>query len=81
MRRTLKLRVVVGAALFGEALGDAGDQGLGVDLQADHQIDGLAAAGEHRVERLGLGHGAGEAVEDEAWGALVCGPARPRSAR
>lgn len=49
-----------------EAAGDAGDEERVVDLELDGVLEGFALVGEHVVEFLGLGHGAGEAVEDEA---------------
>ena len=59
---------VVGAARgrVDEAAGDAGDEEGVVDLELDGVLELLGAGVEHGVEVLGLGDGAGEAVEDEA---------------
>jgi hypothetical protein len=59
---------VIAFAAFGagEAAGDALDQRVLVDLQLDHMVELAAALGEQQVERLGLGAGAGIAVEDRA---------------
>src|SRR5260370_1055129 len=54
------------AALAGEAPGDAVDQRGFIDLDQDHVVERLAPRAEHRVERLGLRHGARKAVEHEA---------------
>ena len=42
-------------------------RGTVVDLELDHEIDLLAALGEHPVERFGLRDGAREAVEHRAF--------------
>ena len=45
---------------------DTRDQERVGDLELDSVVDRLLALVEHRVELLGLGHGTGEAVKDEA---------------
>ena len=57
---------VVGAAFDGGAVRDALVDHRVRDHDGDHGRDGLAGLGEHRVEGLGLGDGAGEAVQQEA---------------
>jgi len=49
-----------------EAAGDAGDEEGVVDLKLDGVLELLVTGLEHGVEALGLGHGTGEAVEDES---------------
>lgn len=49
-----------------EAARDARDEQRVVDLELDCVLQGQVALAEHGVETLGLGDGAGEAVEDEA---------------
>ena len=45
------------------------------DLEQQHVLEATAHGRQHAVERLGLHHGAGEAVEQEA--RLAVGPAQP----
>lgn len=49
-----------------QAARDAGDEQGVVDLKLNGVLQLLLFLGEHLVESLGLGHGAGEAIEDEA---------------
>src|SRR3954449_2164969 len=58
-------RLAPGARFRGPAL-DPLDEGALVDLELEHRIEPQTLFGEHRVEGLGLGDGAREAVEDEA---------------
>ena len=63
--------VIAGAALgAAESPGDPLDQDGVVHAQFDHGVDAGAARLQHGVQRLRLGHGAGEAVQDEAIGAV-----------
>ena len=48
------------------AVGDARDQRLGVGSDLDHGVELQALLRQHRAQRIGLRHGAREAVEDEA---------------
>lgn len=59
---------VVGTAGSGvdETARDARNKERVVDLELDGVLQGEVALAEHGVETLGLGNGAGEAVEDEA---------------
>jgi hypothetical protein len=58
---------VVGASAGGvdEAAGDAGNEELVLDLELDDVVEFLLTVCEHRVELLGLGDGAREAIKDE----------------
>ena len=51
---------------LGDAAFDAPHQGILVDAQFDHRVEREPLLCQHAVERLGLRHGAREAVEDEA---------------
>ena len=62
--------IVVGTAGLRIAGGDPFHQSLVVNLESDDQVNLGAAAGEHGVERLSLGQGPREAVEDRAAGLL-----------
>ena len=74
-RGRLERVVVAGAALgAGEAAGDAVDQRRVVHLQLDDRVELHALLGQHPVERLGLRHGAREAVQDEAVGRSPAAP-------
>ena len=64
--------VVLGADA---ATGEARQQQLLRDLDVGCRSDGGAGPGQHLVERLGLGHGAREAVEDDAGRGVLPGQA------
>lgn len=51
-----------------QAAGDAGNEEGVVNLQLDGMLELALALLEHGIQALGLGDGAGEAVEDEAVG-------------
>ena len=57
---------VVGAALDLGALEQPLDDGVLVDGQLEHRVEGVAVLGEHGVERPDLGEGARVAVEQES---------------
>ena len=64
--------VIAGAAgLAGKPAGNAVDEGGFVHLHQDYMVELPAVLGEHRVERLGLRHGARKAVENEALASVV----------
>ena len=63
----MKEIVVAGAAMgAAESARDPLDQHVVIDPELDDAVDAGAAFVQHFVERLGLRHGAGKAVQDEA---------------
>ena len=64
------------AAAARETAGNPLDQRLLVDLHQDHVVEVAVGGFQHAVERLGLRHGAREAVEDEAVRGIRFGDSR-----
>ena len=72
-RRVGRLVVGVAGGLAEPAPGEAQEQLVGGDVDVEGGLDGGPPLGQGAVERLGLGTGAGEAVQDHAAGGIGSG--------